>query len=470
MHKRTKQEQGIILISTLFFTVVLASISVLMTFRSVTEMKALERQVDRARAYCAAEGGLQKAFSQIGYGSYTGFTGGSSPVSHVFYRNNEQVGTCSAKTTMLSEGLAYVESVGTGIYTTRALEARVRLDSLFSKYFVFCEADKFSSGKGAQYSYPIRHPETGEIMYDENGRAQVAQDDLQRALMYMRGDWEIDGPGVLLYGNAYVENDLIVTTHQNSLDVTGDTYVKNEYIETGTLIVDDTYDDGPDKQKMNAGEEEGPFPTLTEEFYRSNSALREFWGTPGARSIEFVPSDDGTYTIVHEYNNKNYSGIVNTYPLPHSAIIFVDGDANVRGRIAGKVTVYATDDIHIQGELVYNNGLHHADANHSAAYLAEDIIYFNHPDMYVEGIFYAGKTSNAAHAQDASRTLNGDLDLGGKDCITVVGNRIMEGNSFMSHYAHRKYIWDPYLRTNPPPGLPITSAIAAVREIEIPAS
>jgi hypothetical protein len=463
-----KTNSGFVLLSTLFCTIIMSALSVIMFQRAVSEMKAIEFDIDRMRAYCSAEAGLQGAIAGLKANAYTGFISSANFDERELFLDQSKVGTCSATVTMIDGDTASIQAVGRGINLSRALDAQVQLESIFSKYFVFSENPNFSSGSGAQYGSALRDPNTGQIMYDSNGRPRCVEDDYMRAWLYFRGDWNISGTDIKLFGNAYVENNLNVDAKQNSLDVVGDTFVGGNYIETGALTVDDTYDDGVDKNVMTNMEREAEFPTLQDSFYSSNSSIPV--AGVGDRTFEFSPSLDGSYTVVKEYSSRNYNTLINTYNLPTNAIIYVNGDAYVKGSISGRVTVFATDDIHIQGSLQYNNGLDQADSDHSAAYLANDIIYFNHPDMVIDGIFYAGHTSTNAHAQDASRTLDGELDLGGKNCIVVNGNRIMKGNSFMSHYAHRLYLHDDQLRKYPPPGLPVTTMVRTVREIAIPSS
>lgn len=455
--------KGIMFISAVFCVTVLLSVSMLFLARSFYEIKAVEREVDRFRAYASAEAALQGAMSNLAMNSYTGFIPTSSFGPKALMVEDTQFGTAQASVELLNDNLLQINATGQGMYSSRNLSATIGIESIFSKYFVFSEADDFSTGPNAQYGHPLKD-EFGATIFDENGRARIAPDDYERALMYFRGNWSINGEGVRLFGNAYVENDLTVES-KKSLDVYGDTYVGGAYVNDGTLTIDDTYDDGADQHPMTEQEKEGEFPTLNADFYTLHNSIPDFASSPDTRTFEFEPSADGTHTIVHEYNNRNYGSIINSYDLPPNAIIYVNGDACVRGTIAGKVTVYVSDDIHVQDSLLYNNNTHQADANHSAAFLANDIIYYNNPDMTIEGIFYSGHVSQQAHAQDASRTLDGTLDLGGKNVINVIGNRIVKGNSNMGHYAHRLYLYDPELRKNPPPGLPVSLKIISVVEM-----
>ncbi|MBU1864062.1 MAG: hypothetical protein KKH94_10400 [Candidatus Omnitrophica bacterium] len=472
---KINNEKGVLLITSAFLIIVLTGASAMFFGRSINEMKMVEREMDRLEAYCAAEAGFQGALSEIGTTNYSGFINTSNFASVGLSINGNEVSRCSATKTLISDNCIIIQSTGisgTGYYMSRSLQVRIALESVFSKYFLFADTGSFSSGTNSQYAEPLLDVndedgdgDTTEILVDANGRARVDADDDERALMYFRGDWDIDGEGVKLYGNAFVEGDLQVTQNKDDLDVHGDTYVQGNYVSNGQLVIDDTYDDGNDQHVLTNAEAEGALPAFNTTFYQNVNSIPSFGTSPTSRNLEFVPSDDGTYTIVNEYNNRNYSNLINSYHLPSNAIIYVNGDACIKGTIAGKVTLYTSDDLHIQGSLTYNNGLDHADENHSAAYLAGDVIYFNDQDMTAEGIFYAGQVSNSGHANDASRTLDGELDLGGKNCFTLIGNRILKGNSFMGHYAHRLYLYDPYLRNNPPPGLPVSAKVISVREI-----
>ncbi len=457
-----RNEKGFMLIATSFLIVVLTAFSAMTLFRSINEAKAVEREVDRLKTYCAAEAGLQGAFSEIAGTSYIGYINTSDYGPTDLYMNGEKVSDCHATKMLVSDNCVIVQSTGNGIYSTRSYEARIYLESLLSKYFLFTDSEDFATGQWAQYGTPLKDPVTGEDAVDANGRVRVAEDDYDRALMYFKGNWTIQGENVSLYGNAYAEGSLDINSNK-SLDAHGDTYVAGEYIETGDLIVDDTWDDGEDKHPLTEDEREGELPTLDFTFYQNHNAIPSFGTAANARYIEFIVTAEGQ-NVVNEYNNSNYSNLIASYNIPDTCIIYVNGDAYVKGTINGRVCLVASDDVHIQGSLEYQD-TGFADQGHSAAWLAWDKIYYNNPEMTICGIFYAHGISKSNPHHDAAYTTEGTYDPESKQYINVVGNRIMKGNTNLGHYAHRLYTWDPYLRKYPPPGLPVTAMVASVREI-----
>ncbi len=460
--KFSNNSKGIMLISTAFFITVLVGILAIFISRSIYETKAVEREVDRIKAYCAAEAGFQGALSQIGTQSYTGFVN-TSGYSGTLSIGSEQVATCVATTTSENSDFVIIQSTGTASYTTRSLEARVFLDSNLSKYLVYADTPSFGSGTNAQYGEPLTDPDTGEIVYDANGRERVAEDPLDRAMMYFTGDWVVSGTNVNMYGDVYAEDDLIVNSGQDG-DVHGDTAVKDQYTENGSLIVDDTYDDGEDKGVMTPDMEDS-LNAINLDFYANHNSIPAFGAASQSRYIEFVVSADETHTIVNEYNDRQYTSLINTYDLPTTGIVYVNGDAYVRGTIKGRVSIVASDDIFIQDSLEYANGLNHANASDAAAFLARDKLYFCGNQMNVCGIFYAERTSSDNPAFDSRYNTSGAYDPNSKQYLRVRGNRIINGNTNLSYYDDRAYIYDSYLKKFRPPGLPVTSVVSFVREI-----
>jgi len=459
---RWQNEKGVMLITAAFLITVLAGTSAMFLSRSINEAKVVEREVDRIKAYCAAEAGFQGALSQIGTQSYTGYVN-TSGYSDTLSVGGQQVATCLATSTAESSDFIIIQSTGTASYTTRSLEARVFLDSNLSKYLVYADTPSFGSGNNAQYSEPLTDPDTGEIVYDANGRERVPEDPLDRAMMYFTGDWVISGTNVNMYGDVYAEDDLIVNSGKDG-DVHGDTAVKDQYTENGSLIVDDTYDDGEDKRNMTADMEDS-LNEINLDFYANHNSIPSFGGASQNRYIEFVVSADETHTVVNEYNDRQYSSLINTYDLPSIGIVYVNGDAYIRGTIKGRISIVASDDIFIQDSLEYANGLNHADVSDATAFLARDKLYFCGDQMNICGIFYAERINSDNPAFDSRYNTSGGYDPGSKQYLRVRGNRIINGNTNLSNYDDRAYIYDSYLKKFRPPGLPVTSVVSFVREI-----
>jgi len=457
-----RNEKGVMLIAAAFLVTILAGTSAIFLSRSINEAQAVERELDRLKAYCAAEAGFQGALSQIGTQSYTGFVN-TADYDNTLYVGTSASSTCSATTTSESTDFVIVQATGTAEFTTRQLEARVFLDSNLSKYLVYSSSSSFGSGNNAQYGEPATDPDTGEVIYDENGRSRVPEDSLDRAMMYFTGDWNISGTNVQMYGDVYVGDDLNVNSGRDG-DIHGDTLVTDIYNESGTLIVDDTYDDGADKREMTTDMQD-ILNTIDLSFYSSHNSIPSFGGASQSRYLEFAVSADGSHTVVREYNNRQYASQINTYNLPGSGIVYVNGDAYVKGTIKGRVSIVSSDDIFIQDTLEYANGLLHANESDAAAFLAQDKIFFCGSSMTTCGIFYGQRSASSNPAFDARYDTNGSYNPSVKQELYIRGNRIINGNTNLSYYPTRAYIYDPYLKKFRPPGLPITSVVSFVREI-----
>lgn len=450
-------------VTSTFLITVLIGISVMFLSRSINELKAVDRELDRYRAYCAAEAGFQGALSQIGKTSYTGFVNAADYTATLVV-GGSPVGSCVATVAPDTSDFIIVESTGIGQYTNRILRARVFLDSNLSKYLVYADTSSFGSGNNAQYGEALIDEATGTVVLDKNGRERVAEDDYERAKMYFTGDWNISGTNIQMYGDVYAGDDLNVPSGASG-DVHGDTYVSDTYYENGQLTVDDTYDDGDDKRQMTA-EMQDSLTSLDLNFYSSHNNISAFGGSSQSRYIEFVESNDGTHTTVHEYDNRTYSNLINTYDVPSTAIIYVNGDAYIKGTIKGRISVVASDDIFIQGDLVYANGLQRADVSDAAAFIAKDKLFFCSSDADVSGIFYASRAYSSDPAFDARYDTYGNYNPGAKNDLRIRGNRIIHGTTNLSYYnGERHYIYDPYLKKFRPPGLPVTSVVSFVREI-----
>ena len=146
-------------------------------------------------------------------------------------------------------------------------------------------------------------------------------------------------------------------------------------------------------------------------FYQAHNDIPVFGQAENNRYLEFVISGDGTHTVVNEYNDEHYTSLINAYDLPVEGIVYVQGDAYVRGTIKGRVSVVSSDDIMFQDSCVYANGLDHADDSDAAAYLARDKLFFCGTDLNVCGIFYAERIASSNPAFDAAYDVNGDYNV-----------------------------------------------------------
>ena len=466
--KPINDNKGVMLIASVFLIMVLAGTSAMFLTRSISELWLINREEDRLRAYCAAEAGFQGALSQIGSNSYTGFVNTANYTGSL-YLNSLKVADVSAVMTPETSDFVVVVSTGTTGWpysTSRTIQARVFLDSNLSKYLVYAETDTFSSGSKAQYGEPMVDPDTGAVIVDSDGRQRVPQDENDRAMMYFTGDWNISGSGVEMYGDVYVEDDMIVSGG-SSVDVHGDTLVTDQYSFSGKAVIDDTYSDGTDQRVMTSDMED-VLQDIDLSFYYSKNSIPSFGTTAQSRYLEFGVSSDGTHTVVTEYNDRYYSNIINAYDLPVTGIVYVNGDAFIKGTIKGRVSVVASDDIFIQDTLTYANGLEHADSSDAAAFLARDKLYFCGNSITTCGIFYAERVSSSNPAFDADYNTSGGYSPSSKQYLRIRGNRIIKGTTNLGNYDDRAYIYDPYLKKYRPPGLPITSVVSFIREVANP--
>ncbi len=466
---RVKNEKGVMLIASAFLVTVLTATSAMFLSRSLNEYKMTNREIDRLSAYCAAEAGFQGALAQVGSNGYTGFINNTTYNAQLDVDGNT-MSTCSATISSDTMDFVIIRSTGTASFTSRTIEARVFLESNLSKYLVYTTASAFGSGTNAQYGEPMRDEDdidndgdTTEYIVDSNGRYRVPKESRDRAAMYFTGDWVISGTGVKMFGDVYVNDDLVVYSRKD-VDVYGDTYVRDQYATSGSLNVDDTYNDGPDKRVMTNDMQETLTPIDTN-FYAAHNSIPAFGNTSGSRYLKFEVSANGTHTVVKEYSDKQYSTLINTYDIPETGVVYVNGDVYVKGTIKGRVSVVASDDIFFQGDVEYANGLKHADISDSAAFIAKDKLYYCAPVLDVCGIFYGAKTYSSSPAFDARYDTNGRYNPYSKQYLRIRGNRIINGTTNLGYYPDRAYIYDPYLKKFRPPGLPITSVVSFVREV-----
>ena len=206
--------------------------------------------------------------------------------------------------------------------------------------------------------------------------------------------------------------------------------------------------------------------------YASHNNTPAFAGsTPKNRYLQFVPNPAGGTQIV-EFDSPAYKTQKATYDLPTSGIVYIKGDAYVKGEIKGRVTVVSTDDIFFTDNMRYENAGDFADAGHSMAFLAKDKVYFLPETVEVSGILYAENSSGSASAFDASQkyvtTQSGGYFVTdtSKNQLLLHGNRVMNGSSNLSIYNTRVYGYDPNLKIFRPIGLPVFPDLRVVREID----
>lgn len=494
MLKILRNEKGMVLVSVYLIAFLILSISGAAFGRSFSELHQVEREVARLRSFAAAEAGVQTAIAQIASTgiAYTGFIN-TTPIPQTRMQavyGGDPVASFSATLDYPQQAdWVIIKASGSADGDTRALEARVFLESNLSKYLVYADTSRFASGTNAQYGNPDMTDKDGDGNPDYPERVPANEDD--RASLYFTGRWDIVGSNVHLYGDAHAEDYI---SGNSSTHIHGDTYsssftqtltgtVINDGVE-GPVNVGDGFDDDidrngdltvdqadyPDYHDLTADGEgdahaKETLVKIDHNFYATHNAIPTFGQTTKNRYLEFKSVNNGTATQVIEYQNASFRRQVATYSLPSSAIVYVKGDIYVKGEIGGRVSVVSSDDIIFDGNLSYANGAHYASPTQSAAFLAKDRLYFRPDTLEVSGILYAEAASGASIAFNAAYNQRWRYD-GRKSYLRLYGNRIIKGRSNLGIYADRIYGYDRNLRYFRPPGMPVYPELRTVREID----
>ena len=517
LRSRKKNEKGFLLMSSLFVTTMLSALSIVAYSRAMHEFRQVNREIDRAKAYYVAEAGIQNVVAQIAGNAYTGYIL-IDPVTGDKVLDDDNQGNISIDDFQTAGGTSAGGYSGTGMSPAgfsvdidyidaadyvilqaqgvtgseiRTLEARVFLESNFSKYLLFVDYPNFGSGNNATY---------GESTGDPSHPEGVAPHEGVRPNLYFTGDYQISGSNVQVYGDTALEGS--VTTSTSTSKIHGDTYTGTfqtnaQGIPTddgiaGDVVVRDGYKDDidydgdgigpnpndpddagdfPDRHHLDAANYE-TLPEVNKNFYQNagHNAIPAYGGsTAQNRYLEFVPAPaPGNYTIIKEYSSSAYTTQTATYNMPKTAIVYVNGDAYVKGAVEGRLSLVSSKDIHFMGNLTYKNGAVKSDPNHSVAFLAADQLYFKPDSITATGIFYSENenNNNASNnvAFEASKTLTGATDTT-KTYLRIYGNRLVVGQSDLSIYADRQYLYDSGLRKYRPPGLPVEPTVQVVREL-----
>ncbi len=493
-------QKGIALLTVYFGVLVIMAIGGAAYTRALYEMRHVERELNQFQSAATAEAGLQAAMVQIGQNGYTGFIN-TNPIPTT---NIQDVsggvlkGSFSATITYPNQAdWVIINATGTSGGVTRQLEARVFLQSNFSKYLVYANTADFNSGAGAQYGEADLTDLDLDSQPDYPKRVSPNEDD--RASLYFTGDWNLTEAGVLLYGDANAQG----TINGNSQSyVNGDTYagaftmnssgqVTNSGV-TGGLKVGDGFSDDidrnrdgavqandyPDYHDLTATGEGDAHATeqlvqINDAFYSAHNNTPGFVGaTSRTRYLAFEPSLDGTSTKMVEYSSAAYSTVSSTQTLPTNAVVYVKGSAYVKGEIQGRVSVVTSGDIYFAGNVAYTGNQKKADETHSAAFLASNKLYFLPDSLEVSGILYAENTGRDSAAFDAGLTYNVARNRLESDTsktnLKLYGNRVINGGTNLSYYNTRLYGYDKNLKYFRPPGIPIFPALRSIREIGVP--
>ncbi|HTL48900.1 MAG TPA: hypothetical protein VL688_12640 [Verrucomicrobiae bacterium] len=475
-----RNQKGIALITVYATSAFITILSAAAVGRAFWERRHVDNEISRLQSLAAAEAGLQRAMFQVSQNAYTGFIN-TAAINWPSFQDvsGVTVGSFTANIQYPNQAdWVIVQATGTVNGFTRNLEGRIFLDSNLSKYLVYANATTFASGDNAQYG--------SSNGVDPQGVSGNPDD---RTMMYFTGNWDANGTNVDLYGDVLAEGGIAGNA---SSQVHGDTYgqnfaqngagqVTNSGV-TGGMVVGDGFADDTDRNGDGVinNNDYGDYHDLTDSggndakakdtltamnlaFYQSHNNVGAF-STAGNRYLEFQPVSGQSYSRVVEYTSSTYGTVKATYNLPDSAIVYVNGDAYVRGEIQGRVSIAASDDIMITGNFRYKSGQNYADATHSAALLAKDKLFFYPNTVSVSGILYGENTSNSSVAFDADYNMTGTYDPSSKVQLRLYGNRIINGSTNLSSYDDRVYAYDQNLKYYRPPGIPVVPDLRTVRE------
>lgn len=481
-----KNQKGVAMITVYLISAVISTIAAAAYSKSFFEMRYVNQELDRLRSFAAAEAGIQNAMAQIGANAYTGFIN-TAPmtVSNFQSTDGKAVGSYSVSFSYPNQAdWVTVTASATVNGETRNLEGRVFLDSNLSKYLVYAQTASFASGTNAQYGEPDL---TGTPAYPEFVPAN--SDD--RASLYFTGTWSMTGSNVQTYGDANAQGTV---SGDSTSKVHGDTYagpfslnangsVQNSGV-SGSLVVGDGFADDIDRNKdgiINAadapdhhqlssagGGDAHKTETLTlidQNFYTAHNNTSQYVGsTAQSRYLKFVPINNGAATQIVEYTSGTFSTVVATYNMPSNAIVYVKGNIYVQGEIGGRVSVVSSNSIYFDGNTRYASAQNKADANHSAAFMAKDKLFFHANDLTVSGILYGENSSSSSVVFDADYNTNGQYDPNSKTKLRLYGNRVMKGSTNLGDYPDRVYGYDGSLKYYRPPGIPVVPSLRTVRE------
>jgi Tfp pilus assembly protein PilV len=498
-----QNQRGFALISVYLASMVILIVSMAAFSSVLAELRNVERERTRTRTYAAAEAGLQTALAQIGQTAtaYTGFIN-TNPIPTTDFQSvtGAAVGSFSVDVSYPNQAdWVILTTTATVEGETRQLEGRVFLQSNLSKYLMYANTTTIGLG-------------TNLVLGASDGvnpqGVPASEDD--RAQLYYTNNLDFNGSNINIYGDTHAENFI---SGSSSNTVHGDTYVggftqdsqglvTNDGIN-GTLTITDGFSDDTDRdgngiingsdyadrhdllplsQQMAAYNQDARREEVIDQvnlpFYQANNstvaAQRGYGTTTGERYFVFEPTTDNTQTKVIVYgtlarfNADDRAYKTDEFTLPASAILYNDGKAHVKGSIAGRVAVVSSDDIFFDGHVRYAGSNSYCSAQHSAAFLARDIVYFRPESLEVSGIIYADKASSSSLAVDSNYNVNGTYRPQDKYSghFRHYGNLIIDGTGNTSNYAlDRAYVYDPNLKYYRPPGLPIRPELRTVREV-----
>lgn len=476
---KPKGEKGFILISTYLLASVMVVVASSAYIKAVYESRHVDREMARVRSHYAAEAGIQSALAQVGTNAYTGFIN-TNTISVANFQSTGGQAVGSYTVTMNYPNQAdwvIVTSSATVDGATRNMEGRIFLDSNLSKYMMYINLTNLYVGNNAKFGYS-----------DGTNPQGVPANSADRMAMYFTGNWVSQGSNVDVWGDL---NAQLGVQGDSTNRIHGDAYPGNFATDangsvtstgiTGGMTVTDGFSDDTDRSgdgqitsadapdihdlTSTGGGDSHKTETLTpidHNFYQTNNNIPAFGSTTQNRFLKFEESGD--HTQIKEYTSATFSTEKAIYELPSSAIVYVKGDAYVKGQVKGRVSLVSSNSIYVDGDMTYSGGSpYSADATHSAAFLAKSKVYLRPDTVKVSGILYAENTNSSSNPVDASYNLSGN-QVYSKAKLRTYGNIIANGQPNTSIYQDRIFGYDKNLKKYRPPGIPVQPLLMTVRE------
>ncbi len=439
LYSKNRFCKGTAMIAALIFLLISAIATSSYLVLVTNEGRMTDQLNDSVRAFYLAEAGVEQAIYQL---SQNQMAPNAADIGTALAQI--QIGADPQETywvdmtynTLSGPDSVTVISIGNFHGRTRTIKVMASLESALPRFMVLVDTANWGSGNGAKYGRDDGVSPRGTPFSPAN-----------RMRMYLKGNYAAS-VNVDIFGDLFAEGNF---SSKASSDVHGDAYLGGIFDNGG--IIDDGWNIGDGDLPVDLHtlqpDQIVEYPILDMTFYAANNDL----ALVGTKYLDFT--DNGTSTTVKEYSDASYTTLLSTSVLPQEGVLYVDGDAHVRGTIKGHVTVVASADILFQGDVDYANGTSYSDESDSAAYLAADDLFFLRQNLNVSGIFYT-----APGGQFTSSS--GDAN---KQTLNIYGNRIMATQSNMGPYKTRNYLYDSQIYNFPPPGLPVRPIIQSWADV-----
>jgi len=182
-------------------------------------------------------------------------------------------------------------------------------------------------------------------------------------------------------------------------------------------------------------------------------------------------NSDGTMTYTDGLGGNVTSQTINLSAI--NGTVFVDGVAAVKGTLNGRLTIGSSDDMLIVDNIVYNTDPTVDPASTDTLGLVSEKnveVWKNAPyDVEVNGVLMALENSFEVQDWDKTSNLKGTLSIFGgliQEFRGPVGTFYSSTGQKRSGYT-KNYSYDTRMRTNPPPGFPLTGHFERVAWREV---